>query len=78
MGKASDDDERRLLRLRAEAGDRERELHVSHEREQRHADALIARLRREAVVREHDLGELRQRLAAAESELEDLRAIATR
>ena len=56
-------------------GGHARELHVSHEREQRYADALIARLRREAGVREHDLSELRQRLVAAESELEDLRAI---
>lgn len=69
------DDERELLRLRAKAGDREREVRDLHEQEQRHADALIARLRREAGVRENDLTELRQRLDAAESELVDLRAI---
>lgn len=38
-------------------------------------DTLIARLRREARVRDHDLAALRERLAAAEHELEDLRAI---
>ena len=51
--------------------DRERE---THEREQRQ-DALIARLRLEAGLRDHDLAELRRQLGAAEHELEDLRAI---
>jgi hypothetical protein len=36
---------------------------------------LIARLREEAAVREGDLAALRERLAAAEHELDDLRAI---
>jgi hypothetical protein len=53
---------------------REREMREMHEREQRQ-DALIARLRLQAGVREDDLGELRERLGAAEHELEDLRAI---
>jgi serine phosphatase RsbU (regulator of sigma subunit) len=57
-------DEPELERLRTEAADREHR-----------ADALIARLRAEAGVREHDLTELRERLGAAEHELEDLRAI---
>jgi serine phosphatase RsbU (regulator of sigma subunit) len=51
--------------------DRERE---THEREQRQ-DALIARLRLEAGLRDDDLAVLRERLGAAEHELEDLRAI---
>ncbi len=38
-------------------------------------ETLIARLRREAVVREGDLAVLRERLKVAEHELEDLRAI---
>jgi len=55
--------------------DREiRELNELNEREQRH-QALIARLRSEAGVREHDLADLRGRLEAAELELEDLRAV---
>jgi sigma-B regulation protein RsbU (phosphoserine phosphatase) len=38
-------------------------------------ETLIARLRREASVREGDIANLRTRLTAAEHELEDLRAI---
>jgi sigma-B regulation protein RsbU (phosphoserine phosphatase) len=57
-------DERELERLRREAAERERR-----------ADALIAQLRSEAGLREHDLAELRERLGAVEHELEDLRAI---
>jgi serine phosphatase RsbU (regulator of sigma subunit) len=64
-------DERELGIFRTEAMDRERE---THEREQRQ-DALIARLRLEAGVRDDDLAVLRERLGAAEHELEDLRAI---
>jgi serine phosphatase RsbU (regulator of sigma subunit) len=45
-----------------------------HEREARH-EALIAHLRSEAGVREHDLADLRDRLGVVEHELEDLRAI---
>ena len=41
----------------------------------RRQDTLIARLRREAAVRERDVVALRDRLEAAEHELEDLRAI---
>jgi serine phosphatase RsbU (regulator of sigma subunit) len=64
-------DERELRRLRAEAVDHERH---AHEREQRQ-NALIARLRVEAGVREDDLAEMRRQLGVAEHELEDLRAI---
>jgi hypothetical protein len=38
-------------------------------------ETLIARLRREAVVRDEELVTLRERLDRAEHELEDLRAI---
>jgi hypothetical protein len=38
-------------------------------------ETLIARLRREAAVRDEELATLRERLDAAEHELEDLRAI---
>ena len=38
-------------------------------------DTLIERLRREAEVRDDELAEMRLRLAEAEHELEDLRAI---
>jgi serine phosphatase RsbU (regulator of sigma subunit) len=62
-----DDQEER--RLRAGAAARERVLGDAGVRE------LVARLRREAVVREEELAELRERLEAAEHELEDLRAI---
>jgi hypothetical protein len=44
-----------------EAMDRDGEMHELHEREARH-EALIARLRSEAGVREHDLADLRDRL----------------
>lgn len=60
---APSEHERELQGLQAEAIERAREM---HEREQRH-EALIARLRSEAGVREH--------LGAAEHELEDLRAV---
>jgi serine phosphatase RsbU (regulator of sigma subunit) len=75
MSREPADDQRELLRLRAEAGVRERELRATHAREQRHADALIARLRSEADVREEHVADLRERLDATERELVDLRAI---
>lgn len=64
MSKAPDNDDRELRRLRSEA--------ATDKREQ---ESLIARLRREAAVREADLDVLAQRLETAEHELEDLRAI---
>jgi serine phosphatase RsbU (regulator of sigma subunit) len=67
-------DEQELRRLRAEAVDREHELHALRDREA-HQDALIARLREQIGLREEDLGGLRERLASTEDELEDLRAI---
>jgi serine phosphatase RsbU (regulator of sigma subunit) len=50
------------------------DIHGPHDREKRQ-ETLIARLRREAAVREGDVAVLRERLEAAEHELEDLRAI---
>jgi hypothetical protein len=75
MSREPDDDQRELLRLRAEVAERERGVRDTHEREQRHADALIARLRLAAHGREDHLADLRERLEAAERELVDLRAI---
>jgi serine phosphatase RsbU (regulator of sigma subunit) len=56
-------------RLHAEADAADRRTGDTGERE------LITRLRREAEVRDEELAALRERLAAAEHELEDLRAI---
>jgi serine phosphatase RsbU (regulator of sigma subunit) len=75
MASEPGNDKQELRRFRVEAADRERELYETHLQEQRQADALIARLRSEAGAREHDLAVLRDRLGAAELELEDLRAI---
>ena len=52
----------------------QRDIHDLDEREHRQ-ESLIARLRREAEVRDGDLLALRGRLDAAEHELDDLRAI---
>jgi hypothetical protein len=51
-----------------------RDIHDPDDLEHRQEER-IARLREEAAVREGDLAALRERLAAAEHELEDLRAI---
>ena len=74
MSDHHDIDEQELRRLKSEVGDLKHDVHDLAEREQRQ-DALIARLRDEAEVREHDLDVLRKQLAAAEHELNDLRAI---
>ncbi len=50
------------------------ELRRLHEREHRH-ETLVKRLRQDAAVRDDELDSLRERLDAAEHELEDLRAI---
>jgi serine phosphatase RsbU (regulator of sigma subunit) len=74
-------DEQELRRLRSEVAAQRRDIHDLDDHihdlddlEHRQED-LIARLREEAAVREGDLTTLRERLAAAEHELEDLRAI---
>ena len=63
-----------LRRLHSEADARERDIRDMGRREHRQ-ETLIVRLREEAAVREADLRVLRERLEAAEHELEDLRAI---
>jgi hypothetical protein len=67
-------DDQELRRLRSEVEAQQRDIHDRDDLEHRQ-DALIARLRDEAAVREEDLGLLRERLETAQHELEDLRAI---
>lgn len=67
-------DDQELRRLRSEVAAQQRDLHERDDLEHRQ-DTLIARLRDEAAVREEDLATLRERLEAAERELEDLRAV---
>jgi phosphoserine phosphatase RsbU/P len=71
-GRESKDTE--LRRLHAEADQRERDIDDMDARDLRN-DTLIERLRREAVVHAEDFAALTDRLAAAENELEDLRAV---
>ena len=67
-------DERELRRLRSEIASQHRDIQDMDDRERRQ-QTLNTRLREEAAVREGDLAVLRERLEAAEHELEDLRAI---
>jgi sigma-B regulation protein RsbU (phosphoserine phosphatase) len=66
-------DDRELRRLRSEVGARQRDIHDLDDRERQ--ETLIARLRDEADVRDHEVAALGERLEAAEHELEGLRAI---
>jgi serine phosphatase RsbU (regulator of sigma subunit) len=74
MSQVPDEKDAELRRLHAEADAREREIRDMDEREHRQ-ETLIARLRGEAAVHAGDVAALRERLEAAEHELEDLRAI---
>lgn len=74
MSEHPGNDERELERLRSELAAQRRDIHEHDDREHRQ-ETLIARLRRDAAVREGDLTALRERLELAEHELEDLRAI---
>jgi sigma-B regulation protein RsbU (phosphoserine phosphatase) len=74
MSEDRDKDELELRRLHSEVDDLRHDIHDLAELEHRHEE-LIVRLREEAAVRDEDLALLRERLAAAEHELEDLRAI---
>jgi serine phosphatase RsbU (regulator of sigma subunit) len=74
MSQEPDQEDTELRRLHSEADAREAEFRDLGEWEHRQ-DTLIARLRREAEVRDEELSALRERLEAAEHELEDLRAI---
>jgi serine phosphatase RsbU (regulator of sigma subunit) len=67
-------DDGELRRLHSEVAALRRDLGDLDALEHRQ-ETLIARLRDEAAVREGDLAMLRERLGAAEHELEDLRAI---
>ena len=66
-------DDKELVQLRSEVADQQRDIDKD-DREVRQ-ETLIARLREEAAVRDEELVALRERLEAAEHELEDLRAI---
>jgi DNA-binding CsgD family transcriptional regulator len=65
----------RLRRLSLLAGSRRPDSEHEQGHERRQTDRLIARLRREAAVRDAQLSDLQARLADAERELDDLRAI---
>jgi serine phosphatase RsbU (regulator of sigma subunit) len=67
-------DDQELRRLRSEVAAQQRDFHGRDDLEHRQ-DALIARLRDEAAVRDEDLAMLRERLETAQHELEDLRAV---
>ena len=74
MSEDQGNDEQELRRLRSEVASQRRDIHALDDLEHRQEE-LIARLREEAEVREGDLAALRERLAATEHELEDLRVI---
>lgn len=74
MSEEGHKDDQELRRLRSEVAAQQRDLRDRDDLEHRQ-DTLIARLRDEAAVREEDLATLRERLEAAEHELDDLRAI---
>ena len=74
MSEEHGNDEQELGRLRSELAAQRRDIHDLDDREHRQ-ETLIVRLREEAAVHEGDLTALRERLEAAEHELEDLRAI---
>jgi serine phosphatase RsbU (regulator of sigma subunit) len=74
MTQGPENQDAELRRLHAEADARERDIDDMDARDIRN-DTLIERLRREAVVQAEDFATLNERLAAAEHELEDLRAV---
>jgi len=74
MSQEPDRDDGDLRVLHSEADARERDIHDLGAWMLR-PETLVARLRREAALRDDELASLRQRLAVAEHELEDLRVI---
>jgi len=74
MSEDAANEEQELRDLRSEVAAQHRDIVDRGDRENRQ-ETLNARLREEATMREADLAVLRQRLATAEHELEDLRAI---
>jgi serine phosphatase RsbU (regulator of sigma subunit) len=74
MSQGPENKDMELRRLHAEADARERDIDDMDARKIRN-ETLIERLRREAVAHAADFATLNERLAAAEHELEDLRAV---
>ena len=74
MSQVPDEEDVELRRLHSEAVTRERDSRDLGAREHRQ-ETLIAQLRQEAGVRDHEVAALRESLEVAEHELEDLRAI---
>jgi sigma-B regulation protein RsbU (phosphoserine phosphatase) len=74
MSQEPPNQERNFRAAHSEVVAQKGDIHGTHDLEQRQ-ETLIARLRREAAVREGDVVALRERLEAAEHELVDLRAI---
>jgi sigma-B regulation protein RsbU (phosphoserine phosphatase) len=74
MSQPPDRNDGQLRQLHAEVDALKHDLHDQDDREHLQ-QSLITRLRREAELRDADLAALRERLEAAEHELEDLRAI---
>ena len=74
MSPEYDEDTFEVRRLHTEVDARDRDIRDLGEREHRYKD-LVARLRREADVRDEKLAALSQLLETAEHELKDLRAI---
>ena len=74
MTQEPDEKDVELRRLHSQADAREDDIRDMGEHEHRQ-DTLIEGLRREVEVRDDEVAELRLRLAVAEHELEDLRAI---
>src|SRR4029079_11481082 len=74
MSQEPEDKDAELRRLQAGADQRERDSDDMDARDLRN-DTLIERLRREAVMQAEDFATLTERLAAAEHEPADLRAI---
>jgi serine phosphatase RsbU (regulator of sigma subunit) len=74
MGKDADQDGEELRRLHSQVDAREHDIRDMGAHEDRQ-DALIARLRAQAEVRDEELSALQERLRASEHELADLRAI---
>ena len=74
MSEDRGNDDEELRRLRSEVAAQRRDIHDLDDLEHRQED-LIARLREEAAMRKGTSPHCVERLAAAEHELEDLRAI---
>jgi serine phosphatase RsbU (regulator of sigma subunit) len=74
MSQERDENDAELRRLHSEADTRERDIRDMGVRDHRQ-ETLIARLRREADVRDEEVAALHERLGLAEDALEDLRAI---